>query len=166
MTTIDLEDAESFIDDLGEKIHQAALRGLHSAAMRGVQVITTRIVPSRSPQPVDRGLYRAGWKAIPERDGATIENNEPHAVLIENGVRAANIKIGARMIVALTEWVSRKGLASGKEAIAAAWAIAKAMQKRGIFRRGQGFGILEELIDKHIEDIIRTEIGHEIDRAL
>ena len=139
----------------------AALRGLQSAAMRGVQVIQTEIIPSRVPQPVDRSLYRGGWRFSFEPDGALIFNNEPHAPEVEFGVRAANVKIGKAMIQALAEWAVRKGLASaGKEAVSAAWAIAKTMQRRGIF--GQGLGILRELVRDRVHGIVTEEVVREL----
>jgi len=166
MTTIDLKDAEKHFEEAGERMLKAAIKGLHSAASSSVQVITTRIVPSLTRQPVDRGLYRAGWRAIAEKDGATIENNEPHAAFIEYGVRGSHVKIGARMIVALTEWVTRKGLASGKEAVRAAWAIAKSMQRRGIFNGGSGLQILYTLEQKYLSNIVEEEVAREIEKVL
>lgn len=90
------------------KIAGAAIRGLRSAGLRGVAEIVTFIIPARSPQPVDRGLFRAGWKSLPTNDGCTIENMEPHAIFIEHGVK--NIRVGRKMIDALAEWAVRKGI--------------------------------------------------------
>lgn len=146
---------------------QAAIRGLHSAAARAVQVIVTEIIPSRTPQPVDRGLYRAGWRYRPEVDGALIENVEPHAAFIEYGVRGENVKIGRAMIAALSEWLVRKRIVSAsepKEVLRAAWAVAKSMQRRGIF--GKGMRVLEEMVVMRLDAIIEEEIAREIGREL
>lgn len=143
------------------KHRDAAMRGLHSAAMRGVQMIQTEIIPASVPQPVDRGIYRAGWRFLAATDGALIFNNEPHAAHIEYGVRSQNVKIGRRMIFALTEWVTRKKLASpGKEAVSAAWAIAQKMKQRGIF--GPGLHVLFKL-KRVLPAVIREEISAEIE---
>lgn len=165
-TTIDLADAAGLFGELNFKLYRAGLDGLFSAALRSVQAIQMVIVPSRTPQPVDRGLFRAGWRASPLRDGALIENAEPHAPFVEFGVRASSVKIGRAMINALTEWVERKRLASGKEAIEAAWAIAKAMQRRGIFEGGRGFQIQAILREWYLNRFIEEEVAAEIERAL
>jgi hypothetical protein len=89
-TEITLKQAAQKTDELNEKWRKAAVRGLQSAAARGVQDIVTRIIPARTPQPVDRGIYRAGWRFYPAPDGAVIECFEPHAIFIEDGVRAEN----------------------------------------------------------------------------
>jgi hypothetical protein len=165
MPAIQLKGAASWVDKLGKDMHAAALRGLLSAANRGVGTIVSVIIPSRSPQPVDRGLYKAGWRAHRDPNGASIENNEPHAPFVEYGVRGANVAIGRAMITALAGWVARKRLArSGPEAISAAWAIAKSMKARGIFRGGRGMRILDELRARYLATFIREEVAREIKR--
>lgn len=140
---------------------EAGIRGVQSAALRLVQRIQTEIIPSVTPQPVDRGLFRAGWRFTFMPDGALILNVEPHAPFIEFGVRSANVKIGRKMIAALTEWVVRKRLAApGKDAVSAAWAIAKAAKRKGIF--GTGLRILERA-KAQAPDLIREEVSREIE---
>lgn len=172
---IDLKDAAVHFDKLNKEMVKAAERGLHSAALRGVGVIKTQIIPSRSPQPVDRGLFRAGWSARRISGGGEIRNDEPHSVFVEEGVRAQNVKAGRAMIEAIAEWVIRKGLvkkpgrggSSTAAATAIAWGIVARMKKRGIHNRGtiQGQGILAELVDKHIDDIIRSEVIRELKKV-
>lgn len=110
MGTIDLKDAGVFVDQLSADMRAKAIVGLRRAAARGLQTIQTVLIPSRNPQPVDRGIYRAGWKIKAIPDGAELYNDSPAAALIEGGVRAANIKIGRKMLTALAEWVIRKRL--------------------------------------------------------
>jgi hypothetical protein len=163
-TVVELDRAEVWVREVEVGLRAAVVRGLHSAALRAVQVVVTQIIPSRSPQPVDRGVYRAGWRAVLLPDGADVENLEPVAPLVEDGVRAANVKPGRAMIRALASWVVRKGLASPEDAEHVAWAIAKTMQVRGIFGRGQGLGILRELVDRRLDAIVREEVEREIAR--
>ena len=152
-----------FIRSCGPRFRAAAVRGLHASAARGVQIIQTELIPNRVPQPVDRGLFRAGWRFFPDADGAWLTNVEPHASSVENGVRAENVKPGRKMIAALAEWAARKGLAEkGEEAVQAAWAIAKAMKRRGIF--GKGMHLLDELMQDRMPDIVREEVAAEINR--
>ena len=169
MPSIRLEDMPGYVERLGKAMREAAMRGLVLAGQRGVQTIVTQIIPSRSPQPVDRGVYRAGWKSIQETDSiVSISNAEPHAVFIEYGVRAENVKPGAAMVKALTEWVIRKGFARDQaKATGIAWAIINKMKKRGIFnnRGGAGLRVLEELNQRHINNIIQEEVSREIAAA-
>src|SRR5512146_3174502 len=104
--TIDLQDAAAYFGVLKNNYRQAAIRGLRSAALRAQQEIVLRIIPSRSPKPVDRAAsgYLGGWRTYPIEDGAVIENQETHAAFIEYGVKAENVKISRRMIQMLTEW--------------------------------------------------------------
>lgn len=158
-----IEQAGELADFLQEEIREAAERALLATAMRVVAEIVNVVIPAQPRQPVDRGAYRAGWHARKTDGGALITNSLPYASIIEFGARAENIKIGRKMIEALTAWILRKGLvkkggsddASKKkatdEATAMAWAIAKAMKKRGIFnppspppRRGLG-GVVQRL---------------------
>lgn len=147
---------------------KAAMRGLLSAAARGVQTIQTTIIPSRTPSPVDRGIYRAGWRSGPTDDGAELWNDDPTAPLVEGGVRASNIKPGRAMVSALVAWVQRKGMASDvKEATGVAWAIIQRMKEKGIFNRGStGLGILKEFDEKHAEAYSKEEIEHELRKVI
>ena len=103
-TTITLKEAGIYFGEKLPKLQRAAaLRGLASAAQRGLQLVQAEIIPSRSPQPVDRGVYRAGWRAVKIKDGYAVENLEPHAAFVEYGVRASNVKPGRAMIAALAK---------------------------------------------------------------
>jgi hypothetical protein len=166
MKTIDLDQAESHFASLQGKAKEAALRGLVSAGVRTLQEIVLRIIPSRSPKPVDRAAagYLGGWKTYPVPDGAIVENLETHAAFIEWGVKASDVRIGRRMILALSQWGVRKGYVTAEESLSFAWALAKRMQQRGIFNGGIGFRILEEAINKHIPKFIEEEIAKELEK--
>lgn len=164
MARITLKEAgEEFGQKLPKRMREAALRGLVSAAERGVAVVKAELIPAAVPQPVDRGLYRAGWRsyALPSGRGAAIENLEPHAAMIEHGVRASAVKIGRAMIAALAEWAKRHGF---EEPERAAWAIAKKMQERGIWGQ-RGLGILAQLNARLRTEIIREEVAREMNAA-
>ena len=152
MISFDIKDAARLTEHLGGQIAEARRRGVASAGQRLVQVIQTRLIPAEDPPPVDQRAYAAGWDSQPTPEGADVFNTAPHAGVIEFGARADNVKIGRRMIDALAEWVVRKGLlgrgpgshqgrSQEAEAQSAAWAIARSMQKRGIFNRGGGEGL-------------------------
>ena len=167
MTTIDLSQAADFFDP--EKFREAALRGVRKAAVRGLQVAQTKIIPKRVPKPVDRGVYRASWKTQTIANGAEIYTDAPHSAIIEYGVRAENVKLGPSLVRALSEWVMRKGIEKNiKEARKLAWAIGRSMQRKGIFNRnGQfGLGIMKELREKFIPQIVEEEVEREIKKAI
>jgi hypothetical protein len=165
---VDLKDAGTWAEGLQPRLRAAAVRGLWSAAARGVQTIVGEIIPARVPEPFDRGTYKAGWRAVNEPDGALIQNLEPHAAHIELGVRAANVKIGAKLIQALASWAERKGLVKKGGGVRIAWAIAKTMRKRGIFNRDgkQGLGILKQLVERDLDKIVAEEIDREVAREI
>lgn len=170
MTVVKLDQASKYFARMGSKILAGARVGLVKAGERGLQKIVVEIIPSRSPQPVDRGTYKVGWKTEQvTRDTVAILNPEAHAPFIEDGVRPENVKIGTALIEALSEWAMRKGIAEDEdEAIGVAWAIAKTMQKEGIFNRygQQGLGILRELNEEHITKILNEEISNEVRKAV
>lgn len=167
--TIALKDAPGWVGSVGGAFKAAARRGAMSAAIRGVGIIITEIIPKQKPMPVDRGIYRAAWRAQPSPNGASIINDSPHAQFIENGVPAGNVKPGRAMIAALAEWAKRKGLVSGGESpTAVAFAIARSMQKRGIFANGTGFKIMaqaEPRLAKILAEEVREAIREELAKA-
>jgi hypothetical protein len=158
-------------------MEDAAKRGLLSAAVRTVAYVQNDLIPAALPQPVDRGTYRAGWRAEPRPGGAAVVCDAPHAALIEGGVRAANVKPGRAMVQAIAEWARRKGLggrmvqgkggttrfkkATEDEATQIAWAIVRSMQKRGIFDGGRGLGIFKKAKEQ-IPRFIREEVAREL----
>jgi hypothetical protein len=169
--------------EVGKEVRRAAFGGLVSAAHAIVQMIDSQIIPSFGARmPVDRGAYRAGFRVLPERaEGkVVIHNVSPHAVFIEEGVRAENVKIGRKMIKALAEWVRRKGIggkvvtskggrsrvvkASAAEATSIAWSIAKSMQANGIFAKGQGLHVMRRA-EAHMPAIVRREVSAELRRV-
>jgi hypothetical protein len=181
----DISEAEEVARHLGFSIDKAAKRAVLSLALRIVQHITTYVIPRENPQPVDRGAFRAGWRAKRDPDGATVKNTLPYAAVIEYGARAENVKVGKAMIDALTAWVLRKGIGLTRnppsrpltkkqmkfarewQARKVAWAIAMGMLKKGIFNREDergGLRVLEKAlkISKHaFADELRREIERE-----
>jgi hypothetical protein len=165
---LQLEDAKEFFGKkLTKKMEKAALRGLLSTAMRLHQTIITQIIPARSPQPVDRGVFRAGWRAYLTtemgKECAVIENRELHAAFIEHGVRASNVKGGRRVREILAEWALRKHYVSNEiEAHSFAFNLLRKMKQRGVFNGGQGFGILKEATEYYAPQFLPEEVAREM----
>jgi hypothetical protein len=157
---------------LDKAFDQVAARATMATVMRAKAHILNELIPSDDPQPVDRGIYRAGFQTAKIAGGAALYNVAPHAAFIEHGVKAGNVKIGKALIDALAAWATRKGLvkrsgrgvaakaAQAQAARAAAWAIATAL-KRGIFNQGRGLRHIERvkpLLSKWLAHDLKKEI--------
>jgi len=168
VATIQLKDAAEFIGNIGPELTAKAVLGVRKAGARALGTLVTVIIPSRDPQPVDRGIYRAGWKLRLIPNGVEIYNDTPAAAVIEYGARAKNIKIGRKLLNALAEWAVRKGMAKDlEEGISIAWAIAKkAKAGKGFHNRKPGGGqrIMEELVQKYLPGYVRDAVRLEISR--
>lgn len=155
------------------RTREAALRGLFSAAVRLQGHVVNVVIPAEKRVPVDRGVYRAGWRTRKITNGALLYNAVPYASIVEHGARASNVKVGRKMIDALTEWVRRKGIGGGTtksgrprklsldDARPIAWAIAMSMKKKGIFDEGKGLGILAKA-NRMVAKFVNEEVEHEL----
>jgi len=186
---IGIGEAGKWFRSIGQQIPTVAVNGLHSAALRILSDVQN---DDRAPK--DKGIYRAGWRVVREADGATIYNATTQSIFIEHGVRAENVKIGRKMITALAEWAKRHGIGStvrastggsrgrGRAGVFArgsvknfesiAWAIAKNIQKRGLFnseweaRTGKRRGVLGYWLKKNAARYIREEVSAELLRFM
>lgn len=168
MAKMSLDQAPSWVRRLDGEMRAAALRGVRSAGQRLVGHIVADVIPSEPRQPVDRGLYRAAWRSRSTPDGCVVENDSPHALFIEDGVRGENVKVGRKLIDALAEWASRKGLVrdvpkAGRASAARgiAFAIANGMKRTGIFGMGRGLKILEKA-RRRVTEFIESEVTAEL----
>lgn len=178
MPTFDLSQHDELAKWLQQGTREGVNKGLLSAAQRLVGVIQNELIPAERPPPVFDAHYRDGWHAAPVALGAEVWNDMPYAGVIDGGARAANIKVGRKMVDALAEWARRKGLtghAAGKrsspEAYAAArsiaWAIARAMQTKGIFNRDGREGLqIAEKAKKRAFEFVGEEVERQVRRAL
>lgn len=176
---------ESFdISQLGElaksveaTVQGAIRRGVYGAALHLLAHIKSTVIPNTPTDvpgtymPVGiRGAYRAAWEITKTPQGADVYNSLPYASIIEWGARAKNIKVGRKMIDALTEWVVAKGFVKpepgqdpAKAARAAAFGIAMAMTKRGIFDEGRGLRVMARAMLK-AQEFIQAEVTSELAR--
>lgn len=112
MPTLTIREAANYFGKSGQvatAMRAAANKGLLAAAVRAKTVIVTREVPNRTPPPIDKGVYRAGWQVEKLPNGAAIYNAVPHAAAIEHGVPAGNVVLSTKFQVMLAEWIMRKG---------------------------------------------------------
>ncbi len=116
------------VEHVPPKLERAVLRGLRSAALRGKGFVVEEISTARPHPAVDRGTMRNSVVVRSRPKGALVTVDAPHAPVMEDGARPFFPPLAP-----LAAWAKRKGLAqSDKEAQGVAFAIAKAMSKRGI----------------------------------
>lgn len=170
---ISIAEAGAWTRHLAARMPEAAKRGLYGAAVRLQQRLQ-----NDGGLPKDRGGYRAGWRAEPTERGAEVFNLTTQALMIEEGVRAGNVKVGRLMIDALVGWAKRKGLGvtyapkkgggqrRSRPTEAAlrsiAWAIAMSMKRRGIFQPPQR--PLERTVRAYGPQFIREEVRREVQK--
>jgi|SRR5271166_52598 len=180
MATYTIEEAGKWLNVVSKDAEEACIRGLNSAALRTVQHIQTVIIPGISPEPVATGAYKAAWRVEKLPNGAEVVNTTIQSIFIEHGVKAGNVRISRKMIEALAAWVRMKGVGgkvkvsksgihriqrvSADEAVSIAWAIAKSMQKTGIFNKGEGLKVLENA-GKQVPRFIKEEVARELKKT-
>lgn len=165
MAVYELKAAPSLFDRVARNLRGAAERGLYSAAVRSVALLQTQEIQAASPRPVDRGIYRAGWRAQKLKGGAAFFNAVPWAVYIERGVPGANVVISRAAVKAVSEWAQRKLGLDAAASVDAAWGILKAAKRRGLFARGEGLRVMEKYVRERLPRVMAEEVAREIARA-
>ncbi len=139
--------------------HQARMEKITSAIRTTVRTaglaIVQDVIQREIPRPVATAGYRRSWHAVNTPGGATLYNDAPHAIFVENGRKAGSKFPPLSVIV---DWVILKGLVKGtarktrhsastnqlKEAARIAFVIARAIAKRGM----RGHHIMEKTRDR------------------
>jgi hypothetical protein len=101
---------------------QVLERGLKRAARRG-----QAHMPGKTP--TDQGQLRNSWRVIEGAAGVRLENDAPHAGIVEAGARPH--PVSREGIEALTGWAMRKFGLPADEAEGLAFAIAARIKKEG-----------------------------------
>lgn len=116
---------------LAPEVEQATIRGLRSAAQRGVGFLVDEI-DHASPSPaVNLGDLRRSVTYEPTPDGAVLDVAAPHAAPINFGTRPFRPPLAPLIL-----WAQQKGIAADdKEAKRIAWAVASKIEKDGIAPR-------------------------------
>ena len=169
MSTIPLKLAAQWLTRAHINVHKAAMDAAYEAALYGVQQIQAVIIPSLTPHPpVNRGLYKASWKAMRTANGARIYNRQyPQAPLIEYGVPAENVKPGMAMQIAIAEWLTMKGLTfrNPDDTVArVAFLISMKLKQTGIFNGGKGFHVLDRVLPR-VHDMFGKAFQRRAERA-
>lgn len=155
-----------YIRRLGPAFKAAALRGTQRTALRAVADLQqeTSLAPPANPQQVgaggavNTGNFKRSWRWSKLPDGAAVYNMAPYAGVIEYGRRPGSQMPPTRPIA---QWIQRRLGKNAKEAQGMAFAVAKAIGKRGLLGRK----ILTRYIPA-LQGNFRTETLAELNAAL
>lgn len=169
MPSLTFNMASHWVTRVHQNLHKAAMDAAYEAALYGVQQIQAVIIPSLQPHPpVNRGLYKASWKAMRTGKGARIYNRQyPQAPLIEFGVPAENVKPGMAMQIAIAEWLTMKGLTfrNPEDTVArVAFLISMKLKQTGIFNKGKGYHVLDRVMPR-VHDMFGKAYQRRAERA-
>lgn len=114
------------VGQLPTEIEGAVVRGLRSAAMRGVSIVVEEIEFAQPYPAVDTGALRGSVDYQPLQKGGRIAVDAPHAAIIEEGSRPHSPPVAP-----LQEWAKRKFGVSDKEAKQIAFAVRKRIKESG-----------------------------------
>lgn len=79
----------------------------------------------------DRGIYKNSFRVVKGPNGPLVENNSPHAPMVELGARPH--KVSREGVEAIAAWVRRKlGVKDSDEALGIAYAISKKIEQHGM----------------------------------
>lgn len=176
----DIKQYPFLLGKMTNELRKAQERGFESAGAKIVQYLQTVAIPGTRPQPVDRGLYRAGWKYKTIKGGVYVFNRVTHAMFVEYGVR--KVVPGKKLVEAIAAWVRRKGIgsrvvtskkgtsrivkANKEKAKAIAFAIINGAKKKGgFFDQGRGLKVFKRALPK-ISKIFQDEVISEMKKEL
>ncbi len=125
-------------------------RGLVRAARRGAAHM-----PGQTP--TDMGQARNSWHVVEGPGGIGLENNAPHAAIIELGARPHRVNAEGKQAIA--EWAMRKLGLDEKAAKSFSFALAKKIEKEG---QAPTYFVRAEL--EKLASFIGPEVEAELDK--
>jgi len=141
-----------YLNQQPPKVKEAVVKGLRSAAMRGVGVVVEEIDKAEPYPAVNTGKLRQSVRAEPTPIGAAIVVDAPHAAPINNGTRPFFPPLEP-----LIEWAVRKFGVSESEARSIAFNVARQISEEGIEPRH----FFEKAMAR-MDAIIQEEVGREL----
>ena len=141
------------LEDMPKEVEGAVVRGLRSAALRGVGFVTEEIDATSPYPPNNFGTLRSSTHWAPLKNGAQVYNDAPHFPFMEYGTRPHMPPIAP-----LIQWATRKFGVDEGEATAIAWAVAKKIAREGIAPRGFFRRAMARM-----QAIVEGEIVHELE---
>lgn len=141
------------VEDLPKEVEDAVIRGLRSAALRGVGFVVEEIDRAEPYPAVNFGVLRQSTKRALLPKGAQVYNDAPHFPFMEYGTRPHFPPIAPLVV-----WATRKFGVDEAEAEAIAWAVAKKIAREGIAPRGFFAKAMVRM-----QAVVQAEIGHELE---
>lgn len=141
------------LDGMPKEVEAAVIRGLRSAALRGVGFVVEEIDRAEPYPAVNFGTLRQSTHWAPLSKGAQVYNDAPHFPFMEYGTRPHFPPIAPLVV-----WATRKFGVDEMEAEGIAWAVAKKISRegtapRGFFRKAM----------LRMQAIVEGEITHELE---
>lgn len=121
MAQMSLAEYQKWLKSQPDKIQGAVVRGVRSAAQRGVGVVVEEIDKAEPYPAVNTGSLRQSARARNTPTGASLDVDAPHAAPINNGCRPFHPPLGPLVV-----WAVRKFGVTESEA----WGIAKSVAKK------------------------------------
>ena len=147
-----LDEYAKQVGGLPLKLETAIIKGLRSAAMRGVGEVVHSINATSPHPPIDTGeLARSVDHSLLPR-GGRLAVDAPHAAVMENGARPFRPPFRP-----LYDWAKRKFGVDDKEAKQIARRVQRAIQQRGIAPRHYFRGAMRK-----VRQIIPIEVESEL----
>ena len=141
------------LEDMPKELEDAVIRGLRSAALRGVGFVVEEIDRAEPYPAVNFGTLRQSTHRALLPKGAVVFNDAPHFPFIEYGTRPHMPPVSPLIV-----WAARKFGVDDIEAEAIAWAVAKKIAREGITPRGF---FAKAMLRMHA--ITPDEITHELE---
>ncbi len=148
-----LKEYSTWLQQQPAQIQGAVVRGVRSAAMRGVGIIVEEIDHAEPYPAVNTGSLRQSARAVNTPTGAAVEVDAPHAGPINYGTRPFYPPLGP-----LVAWAVRKFGVSEAEAWRIAKGVAKKISEEGIAPRH----FFEKAMAR-IEVIVDVEVKRELE---
>lgn len=148
MAQMSLAEFAKYLNDQPPKMRAAVVRGLRSAALRGVGVVVEEIDHADPFPAVNTGSLRQSARAENTELGAALVVDAPHAAPINNGTRPFYPPLEP-----LVTWAMRKFGVSEKEAWRIAKGVAKKISEEGIEPRHffeKAMARMELIIDEEV----------------
>jgi hypothetical protein len=154
MAEMSLKEFQAWLRKQPQQIQGAVVRGLRSAAQRGVGVVVQEI-DNATPHPaVNTGRLRQSARAESNPMGASVVVDAPHAAIINDGTRPFRPPLAP-----LVEWVVRKFGVDEADA----YPIAKAVQDK-IAAEGIEPRFYFDKAMKRINEFVDEEVQHELNK--
>lgn len=154
MATMTLQEFQKWLRKQPAVYRGAVVRGLRSAAHRGVGIIVQEIDNAEPHPAVNTGRLRQSARARNTADGADVEVDAPHAAVMNDGARPFKPPLWP-----LVEWAVRKFSITQSEAYAVAKSVQKKIMAEGIEPRHYFDKAM-----KRIEEIVNEEVQRELDQ--